>query len=94
MKLGEAMYAQAQSEGAAGAAGDLHALDGREVRVDVLAKFAEHQIHTRDDLAELAVDELTELTGIGEDEAKANRQRVVLRFIDEKLEENRSAHAL
>jgi N utilization substance protein A len=28
-------------------------------------------VHTRDDLADLAVDELTEITGVGEDEAKA-----------------------
>ena len=48
---------------------DLKSLDG--MTDELLAKFAEHQIHTRDDLAELAVDELTELTGIGEDEAKA-----------------------
>jgi N utilization substance protein A len=29
------------------------------------------QLHTRDDLAELAVDELVELTGMEEDAAKA-----------------------
>jgi N utilization substance protein A len=28
-------------------------------------------VHTRDDLADLAVDELTEITGQSEDEAKA-----------------------
>ena len=28
-------------------------------------------MHTRDDLADLAVDELTEMTGVDDDEAKA-----------------------
>jgi len=38
---------------------------------DHLAKLAAGGIHTLDDLADLAVDELTELTGQSEDEAKA-----------------------
>ena len=36
-----------------------------------MAKLAEGGIHTRDDLADLAIDELTELTGQSEDDAKA-----------------------
>jgi N utilization substance protein A len=38
---------------------------------ELIAKLAEGGIHTRDDLADLAVDELVELTGIGEEQAKA-----------------------
>ncbi len=37
---------------------------------ELATKLAEHDIHTRDDLAELAVDELVEMIGIGEDDAK------------------------
>ncbi|MDR3428523.1 MULTISPECIES: transcription termination factor NusA [Silvimonas] len=47
---------------------DLKSLDG--MTAELVAKLAEHEIHTRDDLAELAVDELVELTGVGEDDAK------------------------
>ena len=36
----------------------------------VAAKLAEHDVKTRDDLAELAVDELTEMTGIDDERAK------------------------
>jgi N utilization substance protein A len=38
---------------------------------DLISKLAEGGIHTRDDFADLAVDELTELTGIDEAMAKA-----------------------
>src|SRR3954464_2290302 len=48
---------------------DLKSLDGMDA--DLLAKLAEHQIQTRDELAELAVDELVEMTGMEEDAAKA-----------------------
>ena len=48
---------------------DLKSLDGMDA--DLLAKLAEHQIQTRDDLAELAVDELVEMTAMEEDAAKA-----------------------
>ena len=48
---------------------DLKSLDG--IDADLLAKLAEHQIHTRDDLAELAVDELVDMTGMEEESAKA-----------------------
>jgi transcription termination/antitermination protein NusA len=34
------------------------------------AKLAEHDVHTRDDLAELAVDELVEMTQIDEAAAR------------------------
>ena len=36
----------------------------------VIYALAEHDIKTRDDLAELAVDELTEMTGIDDERAK------------------------
>jgi N utilization substance protein A len=37
----------------------------------LIAKLAENGVHTRDDLADLAIDELVEITGQPEDEAKA-----------------------
>ncbi len=37
---------------------------------ELIGKLAESGVHTRDDLADLAVDELTEITGQSEDEAK------------------------
>ena len=46
---------------------DLRDLDGLDP--DMIGKLADGGIHTRDDFADLAVDELTELTGV--DEAKA-----------------------
>jgi transcription termination/antitermination protein NusA len=46
-------------------------LDDDPLPAELLAKLAEGGIHTRDDLADLAVDELTELTGIDEDKARA-----------------------
>jgi N utilization substance protein A len=48
---------------------DLRDLDG--VGPDLVARLAEGGVHTRDDLADLAVDELTEMTGIDEERAKA-----------------------
>ncbi|WP_428424051.1 transcription termination factor NusA [Methylibium sp.] len=48
---------------------DLRDLDG--LSPELIAKLTESGIHTRDDLADLAVDELTELTGVAEDDAKA-----------------------
>ncbi|TJZ69795.1 transcription termination factor NusA [Chitiniphilus eburneus] len=47
---------------------DLKTLEG--MTSELAASLAEHEIHTRDDLAELAVDELIELTGMDEDGAK------------------------
>ncbi len=46
-------------------------LDGQGLQPELIAKLAEGGIHTRDDLADLAVDELTEMTGIDDDRAKA-----------------------
>ena len=48
---------------------DLRSLDG--MTTTLVAKLAEGNVHTRDDLAELAVDELVEMTGINEEDAKA-----------------------
>jgi len=48
---------------------DLRSLDG--LNPELIGKLAEGDIHTRDDLAELAVDELVEMTGVSEEEAKA-----------------------
>ncbi len=47
---------------------DLKTLEG--MTVELAAQLAEHEIRTRDDLAELAVDELMEMTGINEEAAK------------------------
>ncbi|MBI3154940.1 MAG: transcription termination/antitermination protein NusA [Burkholderiales bacterium] len=47
---------------------DLRDLDG--LTPEIIASLADGGIHTRDDLADLAVDELTEMTGI--DDAKAS----------------------
>ncbi|NHC07674.1 transcription termination factor NusA [Azonexus fungiphilus] len=47
---------------------DLIGLEG--MSKELAAKLAEHDVKTRDDLAELAVDELTEMTGIDEERAK------------------------
>ncbi|HET9023519.1 MAG TPA: transcription termination factor NusA [Burkholderiaceae bacterium] len=47
---------------------DLLDLDGMDA--DLAAKLAENSIRTRDDLGELAVDELTEMTGIDDERAK------------------------
>ena len=41
------------------------------LNVDLIAKLAEAGVHTRDELADLAVDELTDITGQTEEEAKA-----------------------
>ncbi|MBU6494311.1 MAG: transcription termination/antitermination protein NusA, partial [Burkholderiales bacterium] len=59
----------ASEEKVEGVALDLKSLDG--MTTELLAKLAEHNIQTRDDLAELAVDELVEMTSIDEEQAKA-----------------------
>ena len=59
----------ANEEKVEGVALELKSLDGMDN--ELLAKLAEHQIQTRDELAELAVDELVEMTGMEEDAAKA-----------------------
>jgi N utilization substance protein A len=48
---------------------DLRDIEG--LTPELIAKLVAGGVHTRDDLADLAVDELTELTGQSEDEAKA-----------------------
>ena len=48
---------------------DLRDLEG--LNTEFLPKLAESGVHTRDDLADLAVDELTAITGQSEEEAKA-----------------------
>ena len=50
-------------------AGDLETVDWRTMPVS--AELAEGGVHTRDDLADLAIDELTDLTGQSAEEAKA-----------------------
>ena len=48
---------------------DLRDLEG--LTPDLIGKLSDGGIHTRDDLADLAVDELTEMTGMDEEQAKA-----------------------
>ena len=45
--------------------------EGKGLTPELIAKLADGGIHTRDDLADLAVDELTEMSGIDEAQAKA-----------------------
>jgi len=59
----------AQEEKLESVSQDLRDLDGLDA--ELIAKLAEGGIHTRDDLADLAVDELTELTGVADEQAKA-----------------------
>jgi len=48
---------------------NLRDIDG--ITAELIAKLGEGGVHTRDDLADLAIDELTELTGQSAEEAKA-----------------------
>ena len=48
---------------------DLRDLEG--LTPELIAKLAEAGVQTRDDLADLAVDELTDITGQSEDDARA-----------------------
>jgi N utilization substance protein A len=48
---------------------DLRDLDG--VTPELVAKLAEGGVHTRDELADLATDELTDITGQSPEEATA-----------------------
>ena len=48
---------------------DLRDMEG--LTPDLIGKLSDGGIHTRDDLADLAVDELTDMTGIDEERAKA-----------------------
>ena len=47
---------------------DLRDLEG--LSPELIAKLSDGGVHTRDDLADLAVDELTEMTGVDETKAK------------------------
>jgi N utilization substance protein A len=64
--LTEAIVTEEKLEGVAD---DLLALDGMDK--GLAAKLVSHDIRTRDDLADLAVDELVELTGIDSERASA-----------------------
>ena len=59
----------AREESMGSASQDLRDLEG--LTPDLLAKLAAGGVHTRDDLADLAIDELTELTGQSAEDAKA-----------------------
>jgi N utilization substance protein A len=59
----------ANEEQVENAALDLKSLEG--VTPELLAKLGDAGVKTRDDLAELAVDELVEITSIDEEAAKA-----------------------
>ncbi|MBN9341564.1 MAG: transcription termination/antitermination protein NusA [Comamonadaceae bacterium] len=59
----------AREESVGSASQDLRDLEG--LTPDLLAKLAEGGVHTRDYLADLAIDELTELTGQSAEDAKA-----------------------
>ena len=59
----------AKEEGVGDVSQDLRDLEG--LSPDLIGKLAGGGIHTRDDLADLAVDELTEMTGVDDEKAKA-----------------------
>ena len=59
----------AREDSVDGASQDLRDLEG--VTPELMAKLAEGGVHTRDDLADLAIDELTDLTGQSAEEATA-----------------------
>ncbi|MFT3811759.1 MAG: transcription termination factor NusA [Acidovorax sp.] len=59
----------AREESVDGVSQDLRDLEG--LTPELIAKLTAGGVHTRDDLADLAIDELTELTGQTADEAKA-----------------------
>ncbi len=58
----------AKEEAVESASENLKNLDG--LNTELIAKLAEAGIHTRDDLADLAVDELTEITGVDDAQAR------------------------
>ena len=59
----------AREESVDDAASDLRDLEG--MMQELLSKLVKHGVHTRDDLADLATDELVEITGQTDDEATA-----------------------
>lgn len=60
---------------------DLLELDG--ITPDLAAKLAERGVHTRDDLAELATDELAEIAGMDEQQASDLIMRARAHWFDE-----------
>ena len=50
---------------------------------ELAAKLAERQVHTRDDLAELATDELAEISGLSEQESSDLIMRARAHWFDE-----------
>jgi N utilization substance protein A len=58
----------AREEGVETVSQNLRDLEGLDA--ELIPKLAEAGVHTRDDLADLAVDELTEITGQSADDAK------------------------
>jgi N utilization substance protein A len=60
---------------------DLLELEG--MTPELAAKLAERQVHTRDDLAELATDELAEIAGLSEQEASDLIMRARAHWFDE-----------
>jgi len=59
----------AKEEGVDDVSQDLRDFEG--LTPELIAKLADGGVHTRDDLADLAVDELVELTGVDEEQAKS-----------------------
>jgi len=59
----------ANEENVGGVAEELRDLEG--LNAELISKLAENGVHVLDDLADLAVDELTEITGLSDDEAKS-----------------------
>ena len=59
----------AKEEGVRDVSQNLRDLDG--LTPELIAKLAEGGVHSRDDLADLAVDELVEITAVDEEQAKA-----------------------
>jgi N utilization substance protein A len=56
-------------ENTGGVALELRDLEG--LNTELISKLAENGVHVLDDLADLAVDELTEFTGLSDDDAKS-----------------------
>jgi len=59
----------AKEEGVGDVSQDLRDLEG--LSPDLIAKLSAGGVHKRDDLADLAVDELTDMTGVDDEKAKA-----------------------
>ena len=57
--------------------------NSKRVTPELAAKLAERQVHTRDDLAELATDELAEIAGLTEQEASDLIMRARAHWFDE-----------